>query len=88
MMQVLTSPGASLSVSARIEERQRRGELTQRQVEDFRAFLADVDRDLLHHRVITDNRYTRWFQRGEATDEEPATAVSSPPISSSAPATG
>jgi hypothetical protein len=70
MTQVLTSPGASLSVSARIEERLRRGELTQRQVEDFRAFLADVDRDLLHHRVITDNRYTRWFQRGEATDEE------------------
>src|SRR6266545_6110403 len=70
MTQVLPSPGTSLSVSPRIEERLRRGELTPQQVEDFRAFLADVDRDLLHHRIITDNRYTHWFQSGEATDEE------------------
>jgi hypothetical protein len=64
------SPGALVSISPRIEERLRRGELTQQQVDDFQEFLAAVDRELLHHRIITDNAYTRWFQRGEATDDE------------------
>jgi hypothetical protein len=44
--------------------------LTPEQVDDFREFLAQVDRDLLHHRIITDNAYTRWFQAGTATDPE------------------
>jgi hypothetical protein len=59
-----------LALSGRIEDRLRRGELTHRQVEDFTNFLDEVDRDLLHHRIITDNAYTRWFRRGEATDAE------------------
>jgi hypothetical protein len=59
-----------LALSGRIEDRLRRGELTPRQVEDFTNFLDEVDRDLLHHRIITDNAYTRWFRRGEATDAE------------------
>jgi hypothetical protein len=29
-----------------------------------------VERDLLHHRIITDNAYTRWFRDGGATDAE------------------
>src|SRR5262249_23048510 len=70
MSQVLTAPGVHLAVSERIEERLRQGELTQDQVDEFRDFLADVDRDLLHHRIITDNAYTRWFRDGQATDEE------------------
>src|SRR5262249_38833653 len=45
-------------------------ELTRQQVDDFRDFLAEVDRELLRHRVITDNQYTRWFQNGQASDEE------------------
>ncbi len=60
----------ALAVSHRIEDKQRRGELTAEQVDEFRHFLDEVDRDLMHHRVITDNAYTRWFQRGEATDDE------------------
>lgn len=63
-------PGDLLAVSPRIEERLARGELNEEQVHDFRDFLADVDRDLLHHRIITDNAYTRWFQDGRATDAE------------------
>ena len=59
-----------LQLSERIEGRLLRGELTPRQAEDFRDFLDEVDRDLLHHRAITSNAYTRWFQRGEATDAE------------------
>jgi hypothetical protein len=70
MTQTLTAPGGRLSVSPRIEARLRAGELTPRQVDEFRAFLAEVDRDLLRHRVLTDNAYTRWFQNGTATDAE------------------
>ena len=51
-------------VSPRIDERLRRGQLTEEQVDDFRDFLDRVDRDLLHHRIITDNAYTRWFRDG------------------------
>jgi hypothetical protein len=70
MTQVLTTPGVSLSVSPRIDQRLRKGELTPRQVDEFREFLAEVDRDLLHHRAVTNNAYTRWFQKGQATDDE------------------
>ena len=63
-------PGSSLRVSERIEERLNTGELTLAQVEDFREFLAAVDRDLLQHRIITKNEYTRWFQKGNVSDAE------------------
>jgi hypothetical protein len=57
-------------VSPRIEERLRRGELSERQVEAFGEFLDRVQNDLLRHRIITDNAYTRWFRDGTATDAE------------------
>jgi hypothetical protein len=57
-------------VSPRIEERLRRGELTEQQFDAFGEFLDRVERDLLHHRIITDNAYTRWFRDGGATDAE------------------
>jgi hypothetical protein len=63
-------PSDLVVLSDRIEERRRRGEIAPEQVEVFKDFLLEVDRDLMHHRVITDNAYTRWFQRGEATDAE------------------
>lgn len=59
-----------LLLSHRIEERLMRGELTPQQVDAFKDFLDEVERDLLHHRVITSNAYTHWFQHGEATDAE------------------
>ena len=58
------------AVSPRIDERLARGQLSANQVEGFRQFLEDVDRELLHHRIITDNAYTRWFEKGEASDSE------------------
>jgi hypothetical protein len=70
MTQVLTPAPGGLTLSPRIEERLRDGELTRQQVEDFQQFLADVDREFLHHRIITDNAYTRWFREGQATDDE------------------
>lgn len=69
MSHVLTASDR-LTISPRIEERLRRGELTQEQVENFRHFLADVDEQLLQHRVIIDNPYTHWFSHGEASDDE------------------
>jgi hypothetical protein len=69
MAEVLTAP-VNLTISPRIEARLQAGELTQDQVDDFRDFLAEVDRDFFHHRIITDNAYTRWFQAGKATDQE------------------
>ncbi|MGK7878459.1 MAG: hypothetical protein AB4426_35710 [Xenococcaceae cyanobacterium] len=70
MTQVLAAPPGGLTISSRIEERLRQGELTQDQVNDFQDFLAEVDREFLQHRIITRNTYTRWFREGTATDEE------------------
>jgi hypothetical protein len=57
-------------VSPQVLDRLRRGQLTEQQVEEFRDFLEQVDRELFHHRIITDNAYTRWFRAGQATDPE------------------
>lgn len=70
MAPTLTAAPAGLTVSERIMDRLRRGELTQAQVDEFRDFLAEVDRELMHHRIITNNEYTRWFQKGDITDNE------------------
>jgi hypothetical protein len=70
MSQTLTSPPSQLHISERIEQRLREGELTSHQVDDFRDFLAQVDRDLMQHRIIRNNAYTRWFAQGLATDQE------------------
>ena len=68
--QTLTTTKGNLTVSTRIKKRLRRGELTQKQVDDFQHFLTEVDRELLHHRIITNNKYTQWFSQGRATDDQ------------------
>ncbi|MBD2120706.1 hypothetical protein [Trichocoleus sp. FACHB-262] len=68
MTTVLNSP--TPAISARIQERLQQGQLTQDQVTEFQAFLAEIDCHFLQHRIITNNTYTRWFQQGEATDAE------------------
>jgi hypothetical protein len=71
MSATATAPSkVKLTVSERIERRLKEGDLTSSQVEQFREFLRDVDRELLQHRIILDNRYTRWFQKGLASDHE------------------
>ncbi|ARV60794.1 hypothetical protein BZZ01_21145 [Nostocales cyanobacterium HT-58-2] len=70
MTQTLTTTPKHLTISSRIEERSRRGELTQQQVDDFQDFLAEVDQEFLQHRIIINNSYTRWFRNGNVTDEE------------------
>ena len=69
-IQISTTNPRNLTISTRIEERLRRGELTQKQVDEFRHFLKEVEIELLHHRIITDNRYTQWFSQGQATDDQ------------------
>ena len=64
------TPYPQLSVSQRVQDRCRRGELSQAQLDDFRAFLLDVEVQLLRHPIIIYNAYTHWFQKGMATDEE------------------
>ena len=68
--QTLTNNSKSLSISRRIKNRLHRGELTPKQVKQFQFFLSEVNRDLLHHRIITNNRYTQWFSQGKATDQQ------------------
>jgi hypothetical protein len=68
MTQVLST--ASLSLSPRIQERLRQGDLTSTQVDNFQDFLAAVDRAFLHHPIINHNAYTHWFSEGSATDPE------------------
>lgn len=70
MAPVLAAPPRRATVSSRVEERLRQGELTPKQVDNFRDFLDEVDRELLHHRIILDNPYTRWFAEGKADDNE------------------
>ena len=65
-----STTSSNLTISKRIRERLERGELTQKQVQDFKNFLIEVDRRLLHHPIILNNRYTRWFSQGKATDAE------------------
>lgn len=70
MTLVLTPHPNHLRVSSRIQARLHQGQLSQLQVDDFQAFLQQIDRDFLHHRIIINNVYTHWFQSGNATDEE------------------
>jgi pyrroloquinoline quinone (PQQ) biosynthesis protein C len=70
MTQAIERPSEKLTISSRIEERSRQGELTSSQVKDFQEFLAEVDREFLHYPIILHNDYTEWFREGEATDEE------------------
>jgi pyrroloquinoline quinone (PQQ) biosynthesis protein C len=40
---------------------------TAEKAQRFLAFQRRIDRELLRHRIITHNRYTAWFRRGEQT---------------------
>jgi len=62
--------GRRLVVSDRIESRLNTGELTRTQVDEYRRFLDVAERELMQHRIVLGNNYTRWFQQGLATDDE------------------
>ena len=50
--------------------REAKGEISPEQGARYRRFLARVAKEFLTHPVVVDNRYTRWFAAGEATDDE------------------
>lgn len=64
------SPTRGFGISDRIEARLRAGELTPGQVDQFRNFLAEVERELMQHPIILHNPYTSWFRHGEVADDE------------------
>ena len=72
MSATLTAPpaGRRLFVSDRVERRLNTGELTKARVDEYRQFLDVAERELMQHRIVRDNKYTRWFQQGLATDDE------------------
>lgn len=70
MHSVLTTTPHHLTVSPRIQNRLQQGELTSQQVDDFQDFLNQVDREFFQHRIITNNSYTQWFQKGAVTDDQ------------------
>ena len=59
-----------LTISPRIQARLSHGELTPDQVDNFSLFLQRVDREFMQHPIITNNKYTRWFSHGQASDEQ------------------
>lgn len=70
MIQFIPKSPSNLTISSRIQERLDRGELSQKQVNDWQNFLDEVESNFWQHRIITNNTYTRWFQKGTATDEQ------------------
>jgi hypothetical protein len=55
-----------LKVSAQIMARVAAGEISPAQAERFASFVADCNRDLMTHPVITGNRFCQWFATGQA----------------------
>jgi len=70
MTTTVLNSSTHVTLSSRIQARLQQGQLTQAQVNEFQAFLVEIDRQFLQHRIIIHNAYTHWFQRGEATDAE------------------
>lgn len=41
--------------------------MASRTEQDYQAFLKRVDAEIMGHRIIHDNQYTRWFKQGDLT---------------------
>ena len=58
-----------LTVSDHIGAMVAKGEISDADARRFAAFVQRCNEELMTHRVITDNKYCRWFAKGEATRE-------------------
>ena len=47
-----------------------RGDWSAEKIEPFLRFRQRIDREVLRHKVITDNPFTPWFERGEFTRKQ------------------
>lgn len=54
-------------VSPEILAKAQSGEISPPKLEEYRGFLREVEAKFMNHRIIVDNRYCRWFARGEMT---------------------
>jgi len=59
-----------LAVSDDMMARKTSGEITQDQFDRFSSFVERINQELMPHPVITDNAYTRWFEKGEYGRED------------------
>lgn len=50
-----------------VNEHASKGEITQEQLADYKQFLQDVNKRVMTHPVILDNKYTQWFAFGDLT---------------------
>ena len=54
-------------VSPEILTKVRSGAISNARLEEYRGFLREVESEFMNHRIIIDNRYCRWFAKGEMT---------------------
>ena len=55
----------SMALQARIES----GEISPKQVQDYRGFMQEVADRFMQHPIITDNSYCKWFAHGDVSIE-------------------
>jgi hypothetical protein len=55
-----------LDISKVKDELKQKG-ITNKQLDEYKEFLREVNERVMSHPVIQDNEYTQWFARGEAT---------------------
>ncbi|PYV43690.1 MAG: hypothetical protein DMG06_09605 [Acidobacteria bacterium] len=57
-------------ISPEILAKAKSGEIPQSRLEEYREFLQEVESKFMNHRIIVNNRYCRWFEKGDMTLEQ------------------
>src|SRR5215510_10439301 len=52
-------------ISPAIRARAQAGEITSARLSEYQSFLREIETKFMNHRIILDNRYCRWFAKGE-----------------------
>jgi hypothetical protein len=53
------------AISPAILARAQAGEITPTKLNEYQSFLREIETKFMDHRIILDNRYCRWFAKGE-----------------------
>jgi pyrroloquinoline quinone (PQQ) biosynthesis protein C len=61
---------ASETISQEISEKLKRGEISQKRVDEYYKLLERVKREILPHEVITNNQFCAWFEKGQVDRED------------------
>lgn len=46
------------------------GEVSQEKLADYQEFLQEVEEKFMNHRILTDNKYCKWFESGDGPNRE------------------